>query len=362
MAANTGFGILGAGLISPLHARAIHDAEGADLIAVCDMDLERARKLAEPYGARVYDSLEAMLADPAIGVVCVVTPNHLHCEAVVACARAGKHVLCEKPPAMSLAETDRMIQTCRENRVKLGCFVQCRVRGAIQAMKQAIGEGRFGRLLSADAYMKWYRSVDYYKSDAWRQSRKSGAGVTVQQAFHYIDLLTYLAGPVTRVEAWMRNIAHPEIAVEDTTIAHLEFASGAMGLVQASSALWPGTDVRVELNGENGTTIMSGERMVTWRFREEKPEDGAMRQLGSESQATAAGGAADLGHLDHQVVIQDMVDALREEREVIIPLTTVRHTLEIVLGMYQSAARRRPVELPVADDDSIWAWPESVSA
>ncbi|HUU34087.1 MAG TPA: Gfo/Idh/MocA family oxidoreductase, partial [Vicinamibacterales bacterium] len=206
------------------------------------------------------------------------------------------------------------------------------------------------------AYMKWFRTAEYYHSDAWRSSRRSGAGVTVQHAFHYIDLLQYLAGPAARVEARMTNLAHPSVALEDTLLAFIDFAGGAQGVVEASTALWPGTDVRIEINGEHGTAIVAGERMATWRFRDERPEDAAIRALGDASQATAAGGPADFGYADHQVVIQDLIDAVGEGREVVIPVASVRPTLEIVLAMYQSAARGRPVALPVEDDESAWEW------
>ena len=351
-----GYGILGAGLVSPVHCKSVKASRGGKLIAICDMSRERADKLAAEYGVKAYYDLAEMLKDPAIDVVNVCLPNHLHYDAVLACARAGKHVLTEKPPAMSLKETDEMIAACKQAGVKFGCTVQCRVRKSIQAMKQAVDSGRFGKLLHADAIMKWYRSSEYYHSDAWRMSRKSGAGVTVQQAFHYIDLLQYLVGPARLVQARMTNIAHPGIALEDTLLAFVDFGCGAQGVVQASTALWPGTDVRIELNGEHGTAIMAGEKMLTWKFRDERPEDAAIRSLGSTSQATGASGAADLGHADHTVVIQDMVDAINQDREVVIPVTAVRPTLEIVLAMYQSAARNQPVALPVQDDESIWAW------
>ena len=149
---------------------------------------------------------------------------------------------------MSLRETDEMIQTCREAGVKFGCTVQCRARKAIQAIKGAVDSGRFGKLLHADAYMKWFRTTEYYHSDDWRSSRKSGAGVTVQHAFHYIDLLQYLAGPGARVQARMANLAHPTVRLEDTLLAFIDFANGAQGVVEASTALWPGTDVRITMN------------------------------------------------------------------------------------------------------------------
>jgi len=349
-----GFGILGAGLVSPFHANAVIHSQGGNLAGICDMSKERADKLAAQFSVKAFYSLEDMLSDPAIDIVNICLPNHLHHDAVLKCAAAGKHVLTEKPPAMTLRETDEMIEACRKAGVKFGCTVQCRVRKSIQAIKSAVDSGRFGKLLQADAYMKWFRSTEYYHSDPWRSSRASGAGVTVQHAFHYIDLLQYLMGPGQQVEARMTNLAHPSVDLEDTVSAFVRFANGVQGVVQASTALWPGTDVRIEINGTEGTAIVTGEKMAVWQFRDDKPEDEEIRKLGSAAQKTGAGGAADFGYADHQVVIQDMIDAINEGREVVIPVSSVRPTLEIVLAMYESAEKRTPVTLPLKNARSIW--------
>jgi UDP-N-acetyl-2-amino-2-deoxyglucuronate dehydrogenase len=354
MAQTIGFGVLGAGLISPMHLMAIRDAKGAKSIAVCDLSKERADKIAAQFGVKAYYKLEDMLADSQIQAITVATPNHLHHDVVIAAANAGKHILTEKPPAMSLRETDDMIATCKRQNVKFGCFVQCRMRKAIQAMKQAIDSGRFGKLLHADAYMKWYRPDTYYKSDGWRSSQKSGSGVTVAQAFHYIDLLVYLTGPAKRVEAKMMNLGHPDVPLEDTTIAFINFQRGTQGILQVSTAFWPGTDIRIEMNGTDGTAIMCGEKMICWKFKDDRPEDEAIRQLGNATQATGAGGAADIGTYDHRVVIEDFVNSILADREVIIPVNSVRSTLEAVLAMYKSAKLKSAVELPITDEDSIW--------
>lgn len=354
MSKTLGFGILGAGLVAPFHAKSIVASADGELVAFCDLNAERVQAMAGEYGVKAYEDLGAMLADPAIDVINVALPNHLHHDAIMQCAEAGKHVITEKPPAMSLAETDAMIAACASRGLKFGCTVQCRVRAAIQAMRSAIAGGRFGKLLHADAVMKWFRPVDYYHMDAWRSLRKAGAGVTVQHAFHYIDLLQYLVGPAARVQARMTNLAHPDVALEDTLLAFVDFECGAQGVVEASTALWPGTDVRIEINGTKGTAIMAGEKMTTWKFEDDRPEDDEIRRFGDESQATAAGGAADFGFADHQIVIQDFIEAVNEDREVIIPVASVRPTLEMVLAMYQSAAKGAPVDLPVVDDESIW--------
>ncbi len=349
-----GFGLLGTGLVAPFHAQALRASAHAELVAAADVDPERLAKFSVEFGCSGYPTLEAMLEDPRVQVVNVLTPNHLHHAAVMACARAGRHVLVEKPPAMSLREVDAMAEACRAAGVKIGVVLQCRTRQPIQAMRRAIEQGRFGRLLHADTYMKWFRSADYYRMDAWRALRRAGAGVTIQQAFHYIDLLQYLAGAVRRVEARMSNLAHPGVELEDTLLAFIDYSSGAQGVVQASTALWPGTDIRLEINGTDGTAIMIGERMDTWKFRDERPEDIEIRRYGSAAVATGATGPADLAFHDHQVIIEDMAAAIAAGREPMITLESARHTLEWALAMYQSAKERAPVELPLPDEDAVW--------
>jgi UDP-N-acetyl-2-amino-2-deoxyglucuronate dehydrogenase len=351
-----GVGILGAGMISGLHADALRNSRKARLAAVCDVQRERAEKLARDFSpeAKVYTSLDAMLADPAVDVVDVVTPNALHADPVLAAAAAGKHVLCEKPPAMSLADTDRMIAACRQAGRKLGIFVQCRVREPVQQMKLALRQGRFGRLLRADVAMKWYRTTDYYRSDAWRMDRRSGAGVTIQHAFHYIDLLHYLAGPAESVDARMTNLGHPEIQIEDTLDATIRFGNGAIGSLTASTALWPGTDVRVELFGEKGAAVMQGTALSLWKFQDERPEDEAIRRCGDATVATAASSPTALPSIDHQKVIDDCAEAIESGREVVIPCDSVRPSLEMALAMYQSARQEGPVQLPLTDESRVW--------
>jgi predicted dehydrogenase len=166
--------------------------------------------------------------------------------------------------------------------------------------------------------------------------------------------LQFLVGQASEVDARMTNIGHPGITVEDDVVAYLQYKCGATGVVQLSTALWPGTDIRIDINGTHGTAVMIGEKIQTWKFRDEAPEDEQIRTLGSSSQATGAGGAADFGHRDHMVVVQDMIDCIGSGREVIIPAASVRPTLEMVLAMYHSAKHNRPITLPIADDESVW--------
>lgn len=348
------FGLLGAGLIAPFHAKSIRDLDGCELVAIADASIDRARKRAEEFGCKAYGSLEQLLADDSIDAVCVLLPNHLHAAPAIATAQAGKHVLVEKPPAMSLADVDRMIAAAKASGVKLGIMLNCRVRKAIAAMKQAVIDGRFGQLRSASAYMKWHRTDQYYQSENWRQQLASGAGVTIQHAFHYIDLIHQLVGPVESVQARMFNLGHPTVKLEDTLQAFLNFRGGVVGSVEASTAYWPGCDVRIELYGENGTAIMVGERIDTWSFKDSRSEDDAIRQIGRQSVGTGASDPAGLDYCDHRTVIEGFAEAIRRDTEPLITAESARGTLEIALAMYKSSRLNQPVHLPLVREDEVW--------
>jgi predicted dehydrogenase len=349
-----GFGLLGTGLVAPFHAKAILNSDKCELIAVTDIDQERARKFSEAYHCKSYDDFNDLLQDEAITVISILTPNHLHKNAVIQAARAKKHILVEKPPALSLKDVDEMVAVCQSEGVKLGVVLQCRVRPAVMAVKKAIDEGRFGKVLEANAYMKWYRTVDYYFSDPWRSQRRSGAGVTIQHAFHYFDLLYFLNGKIAEVQASMSNLAHPEVELEDTVTAFLKYENGAQGAFQASTAFYPGQDVRIEVFGTEGTAIIVGERIDSWQFKAEQPQDEQIRRIGSAAVQTAATGPAAFGFKDHQIVIEDMVEAIRNDREPVISAPATRHTLELALAMYLSDKSGKSVKLPLENEADVW--------
>ena len=349
-----GFGLLGTGLVAPFHADAIVNSDKCELIGITDIDMNRAREFSEKFHCKKYDKFDEMLKDDTITVINILTPNHLHKDSVIKSALAKKHILVEKPPALSLKDVDEMTNVCDREGVKLGVVLQCRVRPAVQAVKKAIDGGRFGKILQADAYMKWYRSTEYYYSEPWRSQQQSGAGVTIQHAFHYFDLLHFLNGKAASVQARMTNLAHPEVKLEDTVTAFFNYENGAQGVLQGSTAFYPGMDIRVEISGTDGTAIIVGERIDTWQFKTEQPEDEEIRKIGSSAVQTAATGPAAFAFKDHQVVIEDMVDAITNNHEPVISAPATRHTLELALAMYLSDKSGKPVELPIENEDDVW--------
>ncbi len=342
-----GFGIVGAGLVSAFHGDAINAVEEAKLVSVVDLNKERLEKFCADKGCEAAESFEAMLADDRIDVINVLTPNAYHAQFAIPAMEAKKHVVVEKPPEMTLEKVDRMIAARDANGVKCAISLQVRFRKPIEVMKAAIESGRFGRLLQGDAYMKWFRPTDYYLMDDWRSKREEGAGVTIQHAFHYIDLLYHLMGDVDSLRAQMYNLAHPEVELEDTVLAFLNYTNGAKGVVQGSTALYPGTDIRIEINGENGTAIMQGERIIVWSFRDEQEGDDAVRELGSGAIKTAAGGAADFAYFEHMYMIEDMIEAIKTGRSPRVSLESARGSLEVALAMYKSAEVDDLVSLPL---------------
>ncbi len=205
-----GFGIIGCGMISSFHARAIADVRGAKLVGGYDALPAAADKLASGFGCKAYYRLKDMLADPAINVVTIGTPSGAHLEPAVAAARAGKHVIVEKPLEITLRRCDKIIDECEKAGVALSTIFPSRFHAASRELKRAVDQGRFGRLTLGDAIVKWYRTQAYYDSGAWRGTwRLDGGGALMNQAIHSVDLLAWLMGPVAEVRAQTALLGPP---------------------------------------------------------------------------------------------------------------------------------------------------------
>ncbi|MBL9122684.1 MAG: Gfo/Idh/MocA family oxidoreductase, partial [Planctomycetaceae bacterium] len=211
-----GFGIVGCGMIANFHAKAIADTRGARLVACFDAIGASADRLAAATGCRAYHQLDAMLADKDVDVVTIATPSGAHLEPTLAAARAGKHVIVEKPLEITLKRCDKMIAECEKHGVQLATIFPSRFHASSLEIKRAIDAERFGRLTLGDAYVKWFRTQQYYDAGAWRGTWElDGGGALMNQAVHSVDLLTWFMGPVTEITAQADILAHERIAVED---------------------------------------------------------------------------------------------------------------------------------------------------
>ncbi len=353
-----GFGIIGCGMISNFHAKAIADVRGARLVACYDAVEAASRRLANATGCRAYTKLDAMLADPDVSIVTIATPSGAHLEPALAAARAGKHVIVEKPLEITLRRCDRIIEACEKNGVKLATIFPSRFHDSSIEMKRAVDRQRFGRLTLGDAYVKWYRSQEYYDSGAWRGTWElDGGGALMNQAIHSVDLLLWLMGPVDEVQSHTATLAHQRIAVEDVAVASLKFANGALGTIEATTAAYPGYLKRIEIHGSAGSAALEEEDIVRWDFAKKDRRDTVVRRKMQASVSTG-GGASDpaaIGHHGHALLFRDFVRAVQEDRQPAIDGHEGRRSVETILAIYKSAETGRAVRLPLKSDPVLKA-------
>lgn len=345
-----GFGIIGCGMISRFHAKAIADLENGELVGCWNRTPDSANQLAEETGCQAYATLDEMLSNPAIQVVTIGTASGAHLDPAVAAANAGKHVIIEKPLEVTLERCDQIIAACEANGVKLATIFPSRFHQSSQIMKQAVESEKFGRLTLGDAYVKWYRTQEYYDSGAWRGTwEMDGGGALMNQAIHSVDLLYWLMGPVKSIVAQTATLAHDRIEVEDVATASLQFENGALGTIEATTAAFPGALKKIELHGSAGSATLQEEDITVWDFAEPTPEDESLLESMSNRTETG-GGAADpaaIGHHGHTELFKDTLAAIEEDRAPLIDGLEGRRSVEIILAIYESAKSGRRIELPL---------------
>ena len=343
-----GFGIIGCGMIANFHAKAIRDIDGAELVACFNRTAPKAEKLAAEFGGEVYTDLSEMLKRDDLDIVTICSPSGAHMEPCVQAAEAGKHVVVEKPLDVTLERCDRMIEACNKAGVKLATIFPSRFHKSSQLMKQAVDGGRFGKLALGDAYVKWFRTQEYYDSGAWRGTWElDGGGALMNQAIHSVDLLLWLMGPVVEVMAHTATVAHERIEVEDVATATLRFANGALGTVEATTAGFPGSLKKIELTGSQGTAILEEEDIIKWEFAESTDDDDKLREemLGKTETGGGAADPAAIGHHAHAELFRDFLQAIEEDRPPLIDGVEGRRSVELILAIYESAKSGQKISL-----------------
>ena len=309
-----GFGIIGCGMISNFHAQAIGDIRGARVVGCFDAYQPAAERFAQAQDCRHYARLDGLLADPAVDVVTIGTPSGAHLEPAVAAARAGKHVIVEKPLEITLRRCDRIIDECAKDRVVLSTIFPSRFHESAQLIKQAIEQQRFGRLTLGDAYVKWYRTQQYYDSGAWRGTWKlDGGGALMNQAIHSVDLLTWLMGPVARSPPRRRPWPTSGSPWRTRPWPALQFANGALGVIEATTAVYPGYLKRIEIHGSEGSAVLEEEDLKSWDFAQKDRRDAAIRRrmLGKTHTGGGAADPAAIGHHGHTAQFKDVLKAIQ---------------------------------------------------
>ena len=299
-----GFGIIGCGVIAPTHRKGIDACEDAELVSVC-------------------------------------TPSGLHADCVIAAAQAGKHAFCEKPLEIKRKRMTQMIQACRDAGVRLGCVFQSRTSPDMIRVHNAIKEGILGPMTLGDGYMKDYRSQAYYNSAGWRGTwALDGGGALMNQGVHGVDLLLWLMND--EVESVFARAEHKVrgIEVEDTSVACLKYKGGAYGVIEGTTSCNPGEARRIELHGKYGTITVSGSKITRWTKSDE--EDGRADRNADVPKVEEDGTVTAGGHI---WLIDDMVKAVKEDRDPYIVGESARHAVDLILAIYESAKTGQDVKL-----------------
>jgi UDP-N-acetyl-2-amino-2-deoxyglucuronate dehydrogenase len=342
-----GFAIVGAGMIAEFHATAISQVPEARLVAVYSRRPEQSAEFAQKWGIKAVQSLEELAQDPQVQAACITTPSGAHAQAAVPLLKAGKAVLCEKPMDVSLEAVDSILAAANEGGGVLAGVFQNRLGRAAQLLKQAVEAGRFGRLSLSSAYIKWWRSDAYYTSSSWKGTwALDGGGALMNQGIHAVDLLQWLVGLPKRVAAFSATRAHPMIETEDTLSATLQFPDGSLGVIEAATSSFPGSDLRIEITGDKGSAALVNDRIVRWDFAEPHPGDEEV--LRNEHSGKIGGGTADPKAISvegHRRLVEDLALALQHNRAPMIPGAEARRAVSLVLACYKSAKTGQIVEV-----------------
>ena len=336
------FGIIGGGMIANFHAQAIQAMRGGQLGGIYTRNAEKAEALAAKYHCKAYTQLEDLLSDPSIDIVTIATPSGAHLAPTIAAAKAGKHIVCEKPLEVTPVRIEQMIATCKEHQVVLAGIFNRRFNPAVKALKEAVDAGRFGTLTLCDAYIKWYRTQEYYDSGAWRGTWKlDGGGALMNQSIHTIDQLIYLAGPIKRLSASTTCLIHEGIEVEDTAVAILEFKNGARGVIQGATSCWSssGHPAEVHICGSEGSVFMSDESFRVWDFKTPLPEDAFVKNnlMEGASQGLGANDPSAINFDGHLRNFEDVVEAIEAGKPPLVTGEEGLKAIKVIDAIYQSA-------------------------
>lgn len=351
------YALIGCGRISPNHiAAAIANKSGLRLAAVCDTDPDRMDRLLGSFNLdngkiKKYTDYNKMIINERPLLTAVATESGSHAEIALACMKGGSSVIVEKPIAMSLTDADRLIEAASENGVKLCVCHQNRFNKSVQKLREAVEEGRFGRLFHGAAHIRWNRGADYYMQAPWRGKWASDGGALMNQCIHNIDLLRWMMGDaVSEVTAYTDRLNHPYIEAEDFGIAIIRFANGSYGLIEGTTNVYPNNlEETLYIFGEKGTVKAGGKSVnliEEWRFADNLDDPGEIKRLFGEDPPNVYG-------YGHTPLYADMIDAINSSRSPYVDGAAGRRALELVLAIYKSAAEGRPVKLPLESCSSL---------
>lgn len=329
-------GLIGGGNITETHARAALAIPGVEIAAICGPDTAKVGRLCALYGGTQYDELEPFLTHRPMEFVAIGSPSGLHGVHGIAAAKHGLHVLTEKPIEISTSAADSLINAAQRHNVKLGVMFQDRLKPDIKRLKVWIDGGIIGKPLLADARVKWYRPPEYYSQSKWRGTlAMDGGAALINQAIHTVDLMLWLMGDVARVQSRITTGFH-HVEGEDLALAIVDFASGALGTFQASTAIYPGYPRRIEITGSEGTLILEHDRVIATDLRN-PPVNVRPGTPSSDSENVASPVVSDF--TGHKAIFEDFIRAIRENGTPAIDGIEARKSIAFIEQVYAAAGR-----------------------
>lgn len=338
--------LVGCGRIARRHADLLGHGEiaGARLAAVCDVRFERAQAMAAPFKIPAYQDMHEMCAREKLDMLVVLTESGLHAQHVIELARYRKHIIVEKPMALTLDDADAMIRACDANGVRLFVVKQNRFNKPVQKLREALEAGRFGKIVLGTVRVRWCRTQEYYNQDAWRGTWQFDGGVLANQASHHVDLLEWMMGDVESVFA-KSTTALVNIEAEDTAVVLLKFRSGALGVIEATTAARPkDLEGSISILGEKGTVEIGGfavNELKTWDFRPTVPDDSEVRSRYSVNPPNVYG-------FGHKAYYDHVVECVTNDKRQLVDGLEGRRSLELITAIYESVETGREVHLRFA--------------
>lgn len=333
-----GFAIIGTGGIARQHALAIQENAFSEIVAVCNIHIKKAQDFGREFGVtKIYSDYRDVMNDSNVDAVAICTPSGLHGEICIAAAKAGKHILCEKPIEIKKEKLDALIKTVEDSHVKMECIYQTRFAPLSIKMKEALESGVFGKVLMASVYLKYYRTPEYYQSADWRATWEyDGGGCLMNQGIHGIDLINWLMGGVKRVSAFTKTQMH-NIEVEDVAVAAVEFKNGALGVIEGSVCCKPAQNMRIEIYCENGSMCFHYPNLLKWNLNGEEKEyqinqeyisnDDPMKNLCNQ----------------HGIQVDNLVKSILNDSKTTIEPREARKAVDIILAIYESSREKKEI-------------------
>jgi predicted dehydrogenase len=349
MADETGFAVVGLGM-GRSHCKAITKAPGARLVAVCDTDAERLGLAATEYGCKAYGDYSELLADDEVQVVNIATPSGMHAQMGVQAAAAGKHLIVEKPADIKPQRVDELIAAGKKYGVQIAGIFQARLDPLNIRIREAIQQGKLGKLIGVHGHLPWYRKQSYYEGPhgKWKGTwGMDGGGSLMNQGVHTVDLLQWLAGPVEAVMG-MYGVFDHEVEAEDQSVAILRFKNGALGTLYTTTCAYPGYDQRLMLYGSGGSIVKLHSELESWKLLGDEggvEEQEMLKIYGANKDTSGASDPMAVGFNGHTQIIIDMYESLAAGRAPLITLDSARHAVEIINAIYESARTGKEVKL-----------------